>query len=255
MLEQNSFSFFFQEKQLRTEATKVFWNIIHLKKTFFCFFFVIFSNFFFNRKKNHVWKKSTKHSEGKFLCCIFSSVKTFSPLRFRKPSVVSSFQSWKNMFFQKNPPKSSTHKTFVFHLVSRNIFHLKHFFLDFYFHFFVFFLRSKTFFRVELSGGTTVFFPLGFTQSIKKIQFQEKTFNHLLCEKSFGRWKTFLGAIFSGEKKNQVWNWVKNVCYFQKQLFLSTWPSGLFTHYRYFPHLYHSRCFQVKWLHSAHITK
>lgn len=99
----------------------------------------------------------------------------------------SSFQSWKNMFFQKNPPKSSTHKTFVFHLVSRNIFHLKHFFLDFYFHFFVFFLRSKTFFRVELSGGTTVFFPLGFTQSIKKIQFQEKTFNHLLCEKSFGR--------------------------------------------------------------------
>lgn len=195
VLEQNSFSFFFQEKQLRTEATKVFWNIIHLKKTFFCFFFVIFSNFFFNRKKNHVWKKSTKHSEGKFLCCIFSSVKTFSPLRFRKPSVVSSFQSWKNMFFQKNPQKSSTHKTFVFHLVSRNIFHLKHFFLDFYFCFFVFFLRSKTFFRVELSGET-VFFPLGFTQSIKKIQFQEKTFNHLLCEKSFGRWKTFLGDIF-----------------------------------------------------------
>lgn len=140
------FFFLFSGKTwLRTEATKVFWNIIHLKKTFFCFFFVIFSNFFFNRKKNHVWKKSTKHSEGKFLCCIFSSVKTFSPLRFRKPSVVSSFQSWKNMFFQKNPPKSSTHKTFVFHLVSRNIFHLKHFFLDFYFCFFVFFSSVKNF--------------------------------------------------------------------------------------------------------------
>lgn len=86
----------------------------------------------------------------------------------------SSFQSWKNMFFQKNPPKSSTHKTFVFHLVSRNIFHLKHFFFDFYFHFFVFFLRSKTFFRVKLSGETTVFFPLGFTQSIDKYNFRRK---------------------------------------------------------------------------------
>lgn len=165
------------------------------------------------------------------------------------------FNRGKTCFSRKIPQKVQLTKHLFFTWVSRNIFHLKHFFLDFYFHFFVFFLRSKTFFRVELSGGTTVFFPLGFTQSIKKIQFQEKTFNHLLCEKSFGRWKTFLGAIFSGEKKNQVWNWVKNVCYFQKQLFLSTWPSGLFTHYRYFPHLYHSRCFQVKWLHSAHVTK
>lgn len=167
------FFFLFSGKTTEDRSNKGFLKYYSLEKNFFFFFFVIFSNFFFNRKKNHVWKKSTKHSEGKFLCCIFSSVKTFSPLRFRKPSVVSSFQSWKNMFFQKNPQKSSTHKTFVFHLVSRNIFHLKHFFLDFYFCFFVFFLRSKTFFRVELSGET-VFFPLGFTQSINKYNFRRK---------------------------------------------------------------------------------
>lgn len=97
------------------------------------------------------------------------------------------FNRGKTCFSRKIPQKVQLTKHLFFTWVSRNIFHLKHFFLDFYFHFFVFFLRSKTFFRVELSGGTTVFFPLGFTQSIKKIQFQEKTFNHLLCEKSFGR--------------------------------------------------------------------
>lgn len=133
--------------------------------------------------------QSTKHSEGKFLCCIFSSVKTFSPLRFRKPSAVSVLISIveKHVFPEKSHKKVQLTKHLFLTWVSRNIFHLKHFFLDFYFCFFVFFLWSKTFFRVKLSGETTVFFPLGFTQSIKKIQFQEKTFNHLLCEKSFGR--------------------------------------------------------------------
>lgn len=145
VLEQNSFSFFFQEKQLRTEATKVFWNIIHLKKTFFCFFFVIFSNFFFNRKKIMFGKRVQNIQKESFYVVFFPLSKLSHHFVSGNRVLFPHFNRGKTCFSRKIPKKSSTHKTFVSHLVSRNIFHLKHFFLDFYFCFFVFFSSVKNF--------------------------------------------------------------------------------------------------------------
>lgn len=111
------------------------------------------------------------------------------------------FNRGKTCFSRKIPQKVQLTKHLFFTWVSRNIFHLKHFFLDFYFHFFVFFLRSKTFFRVKLSGETTVFFPLGFTQSIDKYNFRRKRLIIYCVKKVLEGEKHFQGIFFKERKK------------------------------------------------------
>lgn len=146
VLEQNSFSFFFEEKHNWGQKQQRFSEILFTwKKLFFFFFLVIFSNFFFNRKKI-MFGKTVQNIQKESFYVVFLPLSKLSH-RFVSGNRVlfPHFNRGKTCFSRKIPKKSSTHKTFVSHLVSRNIFHLKHFFLDFYFCFFVFFSSVKNF--------------------------------------------------------------------------------------------------------------
>lgn len=126
-------------------SNKGFLKYYSLEKKLFFSFFVIFSNFFFNRKKIMFGKRVQNIQKESFYVVFFPLSKLSHHFVSGNRVLFPHFNRGKTCFSRKIPKKSSTHKTFVSHLVSRNIFHLKHFFLDFYFCFFVFFSSVKNF--------------------------------------------------------------------------------------------------------------
>lgn len=140
------FFFLFSGKTwLRTEATKVFWNIIHLKKNFF-FLFLWFLAISFSTEKKSCLEKEYKTFRRKVFMLFFFLCQNFLTTSFQETEccfLISIVE--KHVFPEKSPKKVQLTKHLFLTWVSRNIFHLKHFFLDFYFCFFVFFSSVKNF--------------------------------------------------------------------------------------------------------------
>lgn len=117
VLEQNSFSFFFQEKHNWGQKQQRFSEILFTwKKLFFFFFLVIFSNFFFNRKKIMFGQRVQNIQKESFYVVFFPLSKLSHHFVSGNRVLFPHFNRGKTCFSRKIPQKKFNSQNICFSL-------------------------------------------------------------------------------------------------------------------------------------------